>query len=236
LDINEHAGGDIGSRARPGVEGAASLEVRWLSRGPVPHDALTWLGPFSEPIEERDDRYLATSSEELGVKIRGGRQLDLKMFRGSPGELTISEAIRGRLESWERWSFPLTSTWVPPEDAVVWLTVRKRRSRRSFRVSPDLVEERPLREVEFPGCTLELTEVEVEGATWWTLGLEARGDLDSVEPALPPARSRRLDLLRDVARQGSHPGSSRSSAVDAAATAAGVNGSGRVRPSSHSGA
>jgi len=210
--IQERAEGDDRPGTAPPVGNAGSLEVRWLSRGPLPHDASEWLGPFTEPIEARDDRYLGTTSEELGVKIRGGEQLDVKIFRGSPGELEVSPAIRGRLESWERWSFPIGSTSLPPEDAVAWLTVRKRRSRRTFRVSDDRVEERSLSEVEMPGCTLELTEVEVDGETWWTLGLEARGEVDSVEPAL---RATAASLLREPTPSGLHldPGASTSYAT-----------------------
>lgn len=212
LVIHERAGEDDGSRTGTSVGRAGSLEVRWLSRGPLPDGASAWLGPFTEPIEERDDRYLGTTSEELGVKIRGGTQLDVKIFRGSPGELEVSPAIRGRLESWERWSFPIGSASLPPEDAVAWLIVHKRRSRRTFHVSDDRVDERPLRDVELPGCTLELTEVEVDGETWWTLGLEARGEVDSVEPAL---RATAASLLREPAPSGLHldPGASTSYAT-----------------------
>jgi hypothetical protein len=185
------------------VGGLRSLELRWLARGPLPDDVLEWVGPFGEPSEGRDDRYLATASPDVGVKIRGGTQLDVKVFRGSPGDLAISDAIRGHLEFWERWSFPLGPSSLPSDDASAWLTIGKRRRRRSFRVSEGSVVERPLREAELPGCALEVTEVEVDDEAWWTLGLEARGDLGPLEPVLRLTAS---SLLRDPIPDGLHLG------------------------------
>ncbi len=144
-----------------------------------------WLGPFHDEIEEREDRYLIEPSvPELGVKIKGGLQLDLKTLRGSPGELALPTGIRGRLERWEKWTFPLRDAAVPPADAAAWLALEKVRHRRSFRVLGERVEERSVREAELPGCTLELTEVTVDAGRWWTLGLEACGEPNGLEHAL----------------------------------------------------
>lgn len=144
-----------------------------------------WLGPFHDEIEEREDRYLIEPSvPELGVKIKGGLQLDLKTLKGSPGELALPTGIRGRLERWEKWTFPLRDGAIPPADATAWLALAKVRHRRSFRVLGERVEERPVSEAQLPGCTLELTEVTVDAERWWTLGLEACGEPHSVERVL----------------------------------------------------
>lgn len=164
--------------------GTTTLEVRWIHRGPVPDVLLTWLGPFADPIEEREDRYLVEpSSPDLGVKIKGGIQLDLKGRRGSPGELMLPGEGRGRLELWEKWSFPLNGHTQPPGGSA-WLALRKVRRRRSFRVADGDVAERPLDEVEQAGCTVELTDVSVGDDLWWTLALEACGDEPTLEPTL----------------------------------------------------
>ena len=63
-----------------------TLEVRWIHPGRIPEAIIGWLGPFTDQIERREDRYLVDPScPDLGVKIKGAVQLDLKAFRGSPG-------------------------------------------------------------------------------------------------------------------------------------------------------
>jgi hypothetical protein len=89
----------------------------------------------------------------------------------------------GRVEGWHKWSFelaaaPLAHLAVP---AASWVLVRKARSVRRYRVD-NVQGVVPLTAGEdtSQGCGIELTEVEVSGQAWWTLGLEAFGD----EPAL----------------------------------------------------
>jgi hypothetical protein len=156
--------------------GAMSLETRWMLPGPLPIAMIEWLGPFDVAIERREDQYLLNpSSEELGVKIKGAILLDLKVLRGSPGLLEIPQVGQGRLEIWEKWSFPADATGRSPGNASSWLTVQKVRRRRSFRLSQGQLVERGLSEAELPGCTLELTEIAIGEAAWWSLGIEAHG-------------------------------------------------------------
>lgn len=177
------------------VGGSRTLEVRWIDRGPIPEAMFGWLGPFADWIEHREDRYLADPSvPELGVKIKGGVELDLKAFRGSPGELAVAGGGRGLLEIWEKWRFPLDAVALPSIDASGWVAIRKVRRRRSFHLSEDRVVERPVSEAELPGCSVELTEFAVGGETWWTLALEAGGDPDALERSL---RATAEALFRD---------------------------------------
>jgi hypothetical protein len=180
--------------------GSTTLEVRWIDRGPVPEAMFGWIGPFDDWIERREDRYLADPSiPELGVKIKGGIELDLKAFRGSPGELEVPGGGRGRLEVWEKWRFPLDAVALPPIDGSGWRAIRKVRRRRSFRLSDDRVVERPVSEAEQPGCSVELTEFSVGGETWWTLALESGGEPGTLEPAL---RATAGALFRDPLPDG----------------------------------
>jgi hypothetical protein len=152
------------------------LEVRWIFDGPTPEGIVRWAGPFDGLIEDRDDRYLmGLPSMALGVKIRANTSLDAKTFRGSPGELSTPWGGHGRLEVWERRSFALDLDRVPSQGAAQWRTVSKVRRRRSFRVLDGRVIERSLADAELPGCTLELTDVFMDGRVWWTLALEASG-------------------------------------------------------------
>jgi hypothetical protein len=162
-----------------------TLEVRWIHRGGL-SDAMTErFGPFAGEVERREDRYLLDPwLPELGVKIKGAIQLDLKAYRGSPGELLVPGGGRGRLEIWEKWSFPLDAGALPPSAASGWLALRKVRWRRSFQLNDGHVVERPLSEAEWPGCSVELTEVTVGDDVWWTLGFEAGGRPETLEPNL----------------------------------------------------
>ena len=41
------------------------------------------------------------------LAARGGA-LEIKAYRGSPGILEVAGRARGRLESWQKWSFPFS--------------------------------------------------------------------------------------------------------------------------------
>jgi hypothetical protein len=161
--------------------GIVSLEVRWIHEGPLPSLLAERLGPFGDSVEVREDCYLTDPVlPNLSVKIRGGAQLDVKAFRRSPGKLSLPSGIRGRLEVWEKWSFPLTDAPDPLLTGTSWTRVEKARRRRSFRATENGIVERPLAEAAAPGCALELTEVTTGGEMWWTLGLEAVGPLEDL--------------------------------------------------------
>jgi hypothetical protein len=162
--------------------GTRSLEVRWIRRGAIPDAMLDALGPFDDEIERREDRYLIDPLlPQLGVKIRGSTQLDLKAFRGDMGELFVEGLGRGRMERWEKWTFQLDGGATGSRYSSSWLTVRKVRRRRSFAFVDGHPLERRLSEAELPGCSVELTEAIIGGARWWTVGLEARGGDEGME-------------------------------------------------------
>jgi hypothetical protein len=181
----EVLGVEAGGAAVEPARGSRTLEVRWIQRGGVPAAMIERFGPFADGIEQREDRYLIDPwLPELGVKIKGAIQLDLKAYRGSPGELLVAGSGRGRLEVWEKWSYPLDPWALPPSDAPGWLALRKVRRRRSFLLAEGRVAERPLSEAEWPGCSVELTAVAVGDDVWWTLGFEAGGRPEALEQYL----------------------------------------------------
>jgi hypothetical protein len=167
---------------------STTLEVRWICRGGVPPGLLDYLGPFGEAAEVREDRYLVDPwFPLLGVKIRGGVSLDIKVSQGSAGEVHLANAASGRLEHWTKWTFPIDSTGgsspgsEPRPDDAAWVAVHKVRRRRSFQVADNLVVERALREASSPGCSFEVSDVTLGEESWWTLAFEAVGSAPTVD-------------------------------------------------------
>jgi hypothetical protein len=161
--------------------GAVSLEVRWIHSGRLPSLLVDRLGPFAERVEVREDWYLTDPVlRNLSLKVRGGVRFDVKVFRHSPGQLALPGGIRGRLEVWEKWSFPLADARDPLQAGASWTPVEKARRRRSFGSADDGLVERPLAHAEAPGCSLELTDVRIDGEAWWTLALEAVGEPENL--------------------------------------------------------
>lgn len=142
----------------------STLEVRWFVPGSIPDVAARWfdsLGPAVEP-ESRTDRYLIPSEgEDLGLKVREGR-VEAKQ-RTASGELRAWPTAEARPEAWRKWSLGLATD----EDlSPGWVDVVKVRRQRWI----------PGEEA---GCALELAEVELAGATWWSVCLEASGGVPS---------------------------------------------------------
>jgi hypothetical protein len=169
----------------PATEGVRSLEVRWIFPGELETAVAGWFGRFPAEMESREDAYLLDPNlRGLSVKVRGGRAFEVKVYCGSPGILEMAGGARGRMESWQKWSFP----YDPPDqgsgDLVGWGLVRKRRRVSRFRPArgptraalPGLAEE--------PGCAVELTEVGIHGEAWWTVGFEAVGPASKLRKEL----------------------------------------------------
>ena len=123
----------------------------------------------------------------LSVKVRESRALEVKVYRGSPGLLEVAGRARGRLESWQKWSFPHGPASLGGADSAGWRPVSKRRriSRFSLTGGPASASGRGLGEG--PGCAVELTDVHAAGEAWWTLGFEATGPPDVLRGELDAA-------------------------------------------------
>lgn len=156
--------------------GVHSLEVRWIFPGPLETAVTGWFGRFAPAMESREDAYLLDPRlPGLSVKIRGGGAFEVKVYHGSPGILDVAGRARGRMESWQKWSFPSDPPGQDSAEPAGWRLVRKRRQVSRFpligwrsRVGlPGLGEE--------PGCAVELTEIRMRGEAWWSLGFEAIG-------------------------------------------------------------
>jgi hypothetical protein len=89
------------------TERMRSLEVRWILPGQLQASVAGWFARFPAGVESREDTYLVDPQlSGLSVKLRQGRALEVKVYRGSPGVLEVAGRARGYLESWDKWSFP----------------------------------------------------------------------------------------------------------------------------------
>lgn len=171
-----------------------SVEVRWFFPGPIPPDVEAWYHhelPQATAEPARVDRYLRLPAiESLGIKVRAGL-LEVKQRRESFGPRTFSAQAEGRVERWRKWSFPVDETdasarsWTAPHHH--WLDVEKARA---LAMMPyPLAGPRG----DWIACLVELTQVQVAGQTWWTLGLETARNA-------PP----KVEVLAGVARDVLH--------------------------------
>jgi hypothetical protein len=165
-------------------QGVRSLEVRWILRGQLAGAVEAWFGRFPAETMTVEDAYLLDPNlPGLSVKVRGGRALGVKVYGGSPGLLEVAGRALGRLESWQKWSFPHGPASPSSGDSAGWRLVRKRRrisvlARATEMGSPQLGE---------PGCAVELTAVDLNGEPWWTLCFEATGPADALRRELDAA-------------------------------------------------
>jgi len=169
------------------TRGVRSLEVRWIFPGELATAMAGWFGRFTAETKALEDSYLVDPHlPGLSVKIREMQALEVKVYHGSPGLLEIAGRARGRLETWQKWSFPHGPPSHGSGDPAGWWRVRKRR-----RISqcsqggpaqarvPELSKQQ--------GCAVELTEVSTRCEAWWTLGFEATGPANSLRSELDAA-------------------------------------------------
>jgi hypothetical protein len=138
-----------------------------------------WFGRFPARTESREDTYLLDPQlRGLSVKVRGGGALEVKVYRGSPGILEVAGRARGRMQAWQKWSFPFSPPRPDNAGPAGWTPVRKRRRISRFSGASGQVVARAPGLGGEPGCEVELTEVRARGRDWWTLGFEATGPAD----------------------------------------------------------
>ena len=169
----------------PVTEAVRSLEVRWIFPGRLEAAVAVWFGRFPARVESREDTYLLDPRlRGLSVKVRGGGALEVKAYRGSPGILEVPGRARGRLESWQKWSFPLAPPRPDSAGPAGWTPVRKRRHISRFSLADGQIAARAPGPGGEPQCEVELTEIRTRSQDWWTLGFEATGPASLLRSAL----------------------------------------------------
>lgn len=144
-----------------------TLEVRWFLPGPLPAAVEAWFARLGPPVgpEARTDRYLAPTDDALGVKLRDGA-VEPKRRDAVLGPLVVGRA-QATAEAWAKWSLALAAPdGVPLADDATpeagWVAVSKTRRQREALIGAGR-------------CRLDLSEVTVGGAVWWSVCLEAEG-------------------------------------------------------------
>jgi hypothetical protein len=167
------------------TEAVRSLEVRWIFPGQLEAAVARWFARFPAGVESREDTYLLDPQlDGLSVKVRGGGALEVKVYGGSPGILEVAGRARGRLESWQKWSFPTSPLRPGSSDPAGWMPVRKKRRISRFTLASGRIAARAPGLGHPPRCEVELTEVHTGGQDWWTLGFEATGPADLLRSEL----------------------------------------------------
>lgn len=172
----------------PGDEGVGSLEVRWIFPGQLPDAVARWFRRFPAALESRQDAYLIDPPlRGLSVKVRGGGPFEVKAYRGSPGILDVAGRARGRMESWQKWSFPCGPPGQGSGEPAGWRLVHKARRVSRFLLASGSWLAGLTEPGGKPGCAVEVTEVSVRGEAWWTLGFEATGPAGTARSQLEAA-------------------------------------------------
>ena len=170
------------------TEGVRTLEVRWIFRGTLASAVAGWFARFPVETTVLQDAYLLDPHlPGLSVKVRGARALEVKVYRGSPGLLEVAGRARGRLESWQKWSFPHGPASLDGRDSAGWRPVSKRRRIGRFSLAGRPARASDRGSGEGPACAVELTDVRARGEAWWTLGFEATGPANVVRSELEAA-------------------------------------------------
>jgi hypothetical protein len=134
-------------------------------------------------VETRTDRYLVLpAGGTVGIKLRAGTGLEVKVRTADPAPMAISEDVHGMVESWAKWACHdprLGSALVTASDTDArWVDVRK--SRRLWPLAVAAGDRsRASEEWETCGGHVELTDLEVGDRRAGTLGLEAWGEGES---------------------------------------------------------
>ena len=133
-------------------------EVRWFHPGRVPAPVDAWFDALGDPVsaEARTDRYLPAVGDGVGIKVREGR-IETKRRDGTAGPFRAGR-VEAEAEVWTKWLFPAEGDPAPAG----WVGVRKRRRQRRVGVAGG-------------SCAVEVSEVEVDGETWWSVCFEASG-------------------------------------------------------------
>jgi hypothetical protein len=186
------------------AEGLLSLEVRWIFPGQLEAAVARWFGRFPAVTETRQDAYLLNPPlPGLSVKIRGSRALEVKAYRGSPGILQVPGRARGRMESWQKWSFPCNPLSPDIPDIPGWRPVGKERRITLFSPASGQIVARATGLRQQPQCEVELTTVHANSQHWWTLGFEATGPVGPLRGTLEAAAAL---VFAHALPQGVEPG------------------------------
>lgn len=173
-----------------------TAELRWFNHGTLPKEISHWfeqaqLGDHIAPPEEREDVYLYVAEcDYLGIKLRQGR-LEIKWRQAKLDVVSFGDSgdsVEGKAEKWGKWLCEdPTSEIFQPTNVVgkSWVSVRKVRSQRQYQVlaGKSVIAVADAESID-QGCSVELTELYINGNAWWSLAFEAFGEDDCLKDNL----------------------------------------------------
>ncbi len=167
-----------------------SAELRWFWEGNCPPEVTDWFTgsrwTASARTEQRTDEYfLMRGNTEIGCKIRGEGEGE---GNGTEVKALITRLERNGIELWGKWN------WFMPADVRRVKLYKERQFRLCSAFLPDAEMGATISGAKADdACRIELTQVRVDGFDnhWWTLALEAWGDVTSA----PLALARSFDVM-----------------------------------------
>jgi hypothetical protein len=179
-----------------------TIEVRWFYPGVLPDRIFKWFNKKGEPIDKIDTRadfYLQSQSPDLGVKLRQGN-LEVKYRQQDLGKIAIDRFTLAQVEQWSKWICINDTSALHPTTIASkpgWIKVDKIRYQRLYQVEfTDTLQLMPISSPQADAAAIEITQLQVQGQTWWTLACEYLGHNIQVEQQfLPLVRSLLSDCL-----------------------------------------
>jgi hypothetical protein len=163
-----------------------TTEVRWFARGALPDELFTWFEELGEPLAKADNRtdvYLQSSSPDLGVKLRQGN-LEVKYRQAKLGTIDIDGKI-SQVEQWSKWICIDDAARFTPEniaDRSGWIKVGKVRYQRLYQVKfTDPIELTSIAQPTDGAAAIEITQLQLNNHSWWTIACEYLGDKIDLE-------------------------------------------------------
>jgi hypothetical protein len=148
-----------------------SLELRWFMPGQVPDRIIdVFASPLSSTVEEwRIDSYWPLSRGDVGVKRRNGGPVEMKVRR-SARPWRHPNGPEGVTEQWNKWRPNRLD--LDGRDAE-WIEVHKHVLTRTFALAGREVSGQV--DGRRPRCEVEIAQLSVGAAEWWTVAFEATG-------------------------------------------------------------
>lgn len=169
----------------PVTEPTGSLEIRWIFPGELETAVASWFTRFPAETRDYEDLYLLDPHlPGLSVKIRAHRALEVKVYRDSPAILEVADRARGPMQSWQKWSFPLSPHSPDPGRPDGWISVQKTRRVSRFSLAGGQAVTGATEQAGQPACSVELAEARARGKPWWTIGFEATGPAGTLRTTL----------------------------------------------------
>ncbi len=148
-----------------------TTEMRWFVPGPLPDEIDRWFSGSTGVREERWDTYQLRGRSDIGVKLRHGTTIELKVRQSHAMPMRLGDGVTGSLEEWRRWS--PAGHLVEEQASGQWIDVRKSIVKRRFPIAGVEAAHSSIEPV--AGCDVEVAQVSVGATEAWTFAFAAIG-------------------------------------------------------------